>query len=110
MKGRQAIPVIGGEIVISDRTYNASQSWYRERIVTKGDVRLRYSIRRNAYEEQSSAKVQVWSRDEWQGVHFIAGVEMKTIASYVDRAVKPSAFDADLAELRRVAFAILGIV
>jgi hypothetical protein len=94
------------ERVISDRTWNGSQSWYRERIVEQGRVRLRYTVRCDAYVFQSYAEVKIW-KGEWISVYRIAGEQMRTDVSYVDRAVKPQEFDADIAELRRVAIAIL---
>jgi hypothetical protein len=96
------------ETVISDRIWNSEQSWYRERIIAIGDQRIRFYLRCNAYKFQSYAEVELWRGSEWSQIHRIAGMAMATEASYADRTVKPSAFDADIAELRRVAGAVLG--
>jgi len=53
---------------ISERLYNRDQSWYFERIVRK-DVRsapLKVDIRRNAYDNQSGARVWRWNGSEWK--------------------------------------------
>ena len=99
------------EMLITDRTWLGRQAWFRERIVATCGVRLRLKIRSDAYAFQSVANAEVWRDNEgaWSHVHTIAGEQMKTIASYVNRDVKPSAFDEDIAELRRVALAILGV-
>ena len=95
------------ETVIDDRHYLSQQSWYRERIVTWNGRRLRYEIRVNAYDFQSWGKVDVWRDDKWSRIHTLAGEQLKTKASYVDRRVQIEAFDEDIAELRRVAYAVL---
>lgn len=108
MGAKSKVTASAQEVEISDRTWNGSQSWYRVRIAEIGGVRLRYALRCNAYKAQSYAEVEVW-RDEWRTIERIAGEQMRSNASYVDGDVKPSAFDADLSELRRVAYAVLGI-
>lgn len=94
---------------ISDRTWNSEQSWYRELIVEVGSRKLRFFVRKNAYVFQSYARACVWSGDEWKQVHRIAGEQLLTEARYTDRGVTPDAFLADIAELRRVASAVLGV-
>ena len=97
------------ETVILDRTWLGRQSWYRERIVVRSQGRrVRYFIKSDAYDFQSYAKVSIWRDDEWQTIHQIPGERMKTKASYVDPLVQPTAFDDDIAELRRVATAVTG--
>ena len=99
------------ETVISDRTWNSGQSWHRKLVVCAGSRRhrLQFYVCRNAYEEQSCATVDVWANGAWSEVHRIPGVDLlcKSV-SYTTRGVGASVFDADIAELRRVAIAVLG--
>jgi hypothetical protein len=44
--------------------WNANQSWYYKALWTSGDYRLQVNIRRNAFEDQSYARVEVWSAAE----------------------------------------------
>jgi hypothetical protein len=98
---------VPSEVVIDDRTWNSDQSWHRHLIVMRGARRIRYCIRVNAYKEQSYATADVWANDAWSEVHRIAGVLLGTQASYVDRTVKPSAFDGDIDALRNVVIGVL---
>ena len=107
-----------GELV-SDRTYNADQSWWREVIATDyrdakasdGPTNLRYTVRYNAYRFQSSAVVERWSGSSWEAVHRIAGEELEGYdrVSYVSRTCSSAVFDDDLLELDRVAGLVLGL-
>lgn len=94
-------------VTISDRTWNGEQSWIREVIEVMGTHKLRLKVRVNAYQFQSYARVQVWRDGKWSEIHTIPGEQIQTEASYVELDVKPERFDADLAELRRVAKAVL---
>lgn len=91
---------------ISDRTWRGQQSVNREVIETVGVRRVRYTVRIDAYNFQSYARSEVW-RDEWVQIHRISGEQLSTSASYVDKNVAATAFDADIDELRRVTIAIL---
>jgi hypothetical protein len=92
---------------ISDRTWQGSQSWNRERIETLNADRLRYVVKCDAYDFQSYAHVSVWRADGWQEIARISGPLMKTRVSYVDRNVTCLAFNADITELNRVARMVL---
>ena len=96
--------------VISDRTWNGDQSWYREIIESIDGTRLRFKVRVNAYDFQSYGKAQVWRDGKWHEVHTIPGQQLKSskTVSYVDRHVRPNQFDDDIVELRRVAKAVIG--
>ncbi|QIN85467.1 hypothetical protein GBA63_22460 (plasmid) [Rubrobacter tropicus] len=107
-----------GEIV-SDRTYNAHQSWWREVIAidhhdaagTNGRTNLRYTVRYNAYRFQSSGVVERWSGSSWEAVHRIAGEQLQGYdrVSYVSETCDPAVFEDDLLELDRVAGMVLGL-
>lgn len=94
---------------ISDRTWAGQQSWNRQIIESIGDKKMRFTIKVDAYDFQSSAKAELWKDDGWREVHRIPGQQMKTCknVSYVARDVKPSSFDGDLAELRSVSMGVL---
>lgn len=88
-------------------------------IVTKGDkkVKLMFSIKSDSYAFQSHAKVAVWDDMNmlWSPVHNIHYDAMKTPAGLYYQGDKSAAgaaaqehhFNADLAELRRIAYAII---
>ena len=107
-----------GEI-ISDRTYNHAQSWFREIVAVdydgtdaaNGRTNLRYTVRYNAYRFQSSGVVERWSGSSWETVHRIAGEQLEGYdrVSYVSKACDPAVFDDDLLELDRVAGMVLGL-
>ncbi len=96
------------EAVISDRTWKGQQSYYRERIVQRGEYRLRYYLRCDSYTFQSYADVDVWRDLKWNNIHRIAGEQMKSGEAY-GRHINEASFDEDIAELCRVALAILGV-
>lgn len=97
--------------LISERTYNQSDSWWREIIVANGDTRLRYTVRYNAYEFQSWGRIEVWTVLGWELVHQIPGVELEgwDHVSYASKTVDETAFEDDLLELDRVANLVLGL-
>lgn len=99
---------------ISDRTWLGKQSWNREIIemmtdnaANVTDIRVRYTVHVDSYDFQSWAKAEVWKDMAWSAIHKIPGQALKTRASYVDPKVKPSAFDADITELRSVTKKVL---
>ena len=52
---------------ISERIWSADQSWNYERVhSTEDGQRLRTTIRRNAYDNQSYGKVERWDGAKWQ--------------------------------------------
>ncbi len=102
--------------IVSDRTYNHPQSWFREVVAVDGGERhgttsLRYTVRYNAYRFQSSARVERWSGDNWEEVHRIPGEELQGYdrVSYVSKTADPAHFEDDLYELDRVAGMDLGL-
>ena len=107
--------------IVSDRTYNHAQSWWREVVAVDseganeanggGRTNLRYTVRFNAYRFQSSAVVERWSGCSWEAVHRITGEELAGYdrVSYVSKACDPAVFDDDLLELDRVAGMVLGL-
>lgn len=119
MASPDAAPVRG--TIVSDRTFNHSQSWWREVVSveteaggrTTADARtnLRYTVRYNAYRFQSSAIVERWSGERWEAVHRIAGEELEgwDRLSYTSKTADPARFEDDLLELDRVAGTILGL-
>lgn len=100
--------------LISERCWLDDQSWYYELTLRYADPRcggsrrLRVSIRRNAFDTQSYAKVQQWDGAQWQNVcsRHISECECKSV-SYVDRDVKPEQFHEDATMLLNDAFLIV---
>ena len=102
--------------IVSDRTYNHSQSWFRDILAVEGEVAggrtsLRYTVRYNAYRFQSSGRVERWSGEGWEEVHRIPGEELEgwDQTSYVSKTCDPAHFEDDLYELDRVAGMVLGL-
>lgn len=99
--------------VVSDRTYNQSKQRTRELVTDAGeDAKLRYTVRYDSIEYQSSATVQLWTARAWQEVHKIPGSQLigRTEVSYVSKTVPPDAFVDDLIELDLVvAGVVLGL-
>jgi len=66
----------GNDTVMTLRNYQ--QSWYftetKTRIKNGVPVQLRASIRRNAYDEQSEIRYEVWNGAKWEAKH-ILGIE-----------------------------------
>ena len=97
------------DTVISERVWNGSQSVNFERLVAIGDKRVRYRIKVDAYDFQSSAIAEIWNGERWNRIHVIPGEEVLTrkMVSYVTKGVTARAFAGDLAELERVVKAVL---
>jgi hypothetical protein len=95
--------------VISDRTWAGQQSWNRQVIENVNGMKMRFTIKVDAYDFQSSAKAELWKEDGWREVHRIPGQQMRSCKSisYVARDVRPSAFDGDITELRSVSKGVL---
>jgi len=99
---------------ISERVWNANQSWYYERTVRcsvtpdHSPDTLRISIRRNAYDDQSSAEVERWTPDGWKSVVWqaIQFCECKGL-SYAKDGVRASDFHNDGIALLKEALAVL---
>lgn len=99
------------ERVISERLWKGRQSVNLERIVAYGDKRVRYLIEIDAYDFQSSGRAELWNGEKWHRVHFIPGQQLRArhTVSYVHHDVKPGSFDADMAELRAIVRAVVGV-
>jgi hypothetical protein len=94
--------------VISERTWQGQQSWNREVIEQVGERRVRYRVKVDSYDFQSSATAELWVGTEWKNIHRIPGQELRLPISYVDRGIKAAHFGPVMVELRRVAEAVLG--
>lgn len=89
--------------------YNQDQSWYMKQHFEYKGRKLRFIIKRNAYEAQSSAIVQI--QDEttlgWLGLGSIPQQQMKADACYaytdIARGCKMHTFIQDLETLREIA-------
>jgi hypothetical protein len=94
---------------IDQRVWNSNQSWHFKSIESIGDRKAKFYIRKNAYENQSHASVTLWDGDKWHEVFRIAGVELQTSCSYVEKGITAKAFAKDVAELHRVFCAVVGV-
>ncbi len=83
--------------VRDERIWNGDQSLYGSRIVRWGSELLRASIRRDAYDNQSSAVVEVWCIGRgWREVQRVPIQDLPVAAcSYV---TKPERFTAPMRE------------
>jgi len=98
---------------ISTRVFNQDQSWVFQRTVEikarkNAKHTLRINIRRNAYDNQSYAKVERWNGTEWKNVVNapITECECKGI-SYVDLNISARHFERDAERLVKEAEAIV---
>lgn len=96
---------------ISERVWNARQSWNFERTVITDDwTKIRVRIVRNAYDHQSFAEAQLWNGEGWvQVVCFPIACCLISRVSYVtpDGPRVRSAFAADAQRLLDEALAVL---
>lgn len=87
---------------ISERVWNMSQSWHYEKVVrlAESGETFRCRIERNAYDGQSSARVERWSGEEWREVVRtpINFLNCRTI-SYVQEGITSSHFRTDFKRL-----------
>lgn len=103
--------------LIQEDFWNAHQSWCYEAITDHGGERLRVKIRRNAYDDQSSAICERWTGDEWKQVVSRPIEHMAcTAVSYTDkpvnhgttsRTVEAELFLMDADDLRSRALAVI---
>jgi len=106
-------PKIAGEV--HARIWNASQSWFDERmykVVLLGvTYTIRTRIRRNAYDDQSHAIVEVLDGLKWSTLSSLdtsLWPLMARTVKYVDRDVKGVSFDSLVGILVNDAYMILG--
>lgn len=52
-------------VTISERCWNSRQSWHYQHTFRHAATKLRTTIQRNAYDFQSSAKVERWDGSRW---------------------------------------------
>ena len=95
---------------IQEEFYCQDQSWnYLEVFQDDSGQRFRIEIRRNAYDNQSYARIKRWDGSQWQ---FVTSVPLATCTckdvSYVDPSPNINNFKADAAVLRLLAFQICG--
>jgi hypothetical protein len=90
--------------------YNKDQSWYMKQHFEYKERKLRFIIRRNAYDFQSSAIVQIQdpSNLAWLGLGSIPYTQMKSEACYAFKDLargvsKPLTFLEDLRALQDIA-------
>jgi hypothetical protein len=97
---------------ISIRCYNRDQSWYFETVIQFNNgvkqFTLKVNIRRNAYDNQSCAKVYFWDGTKWNVIVDapITECECKKI-SYVTNNVTTNDFTADSDRLLKEALQIV---
>ena len=93
---------------ISEKLYNANQSWCYDSIVKIDEHKLRVSIRRNAYDSQSYCKISRWDGTKW---HFITSKPIEQCkcsdASYVVKKVNIKLFQMDAEELIKEATQVI---
>ncbi|QIN81089.1 hypothetical protein GBA65_21890 (plasmid) [Rubrobacter marinus] len=94
---------------IPDKTYRHSQSWFREVVLDVEGKKLKYEVEHNAHVFQPWGRARLWDGTKWNLVHAIPGEELQTYGrtSYTSKSVEEDAFDEDLAELERVAMAVV---
>lgn len=90
--------------VISTRVWKADQSWYFEHVVKfenqRQSVRLKVSIRRNAYDFQSYGRVYFWDGKQWNRIVDTPLVFLRCKqVSDLDLNVNASAFEVDCERL-----------
>lgn len=91
------------------KTYSKGQQSHNyQEILSADGKKLRISIKRDAYDFQSYARVEALGNDEikWNVIHSIPYTEIKMKKSYVSQA-SAADFADDRAELLRVAKALL---
>jgi hypothetical protein len=110
--------------IITTQQHGREQTTHYEQtlkvVERAGDKRvlatLRLTIRTDSYVEQAHAYVDVWSHagSSWERLHWIAGPCMTAesklgyTVAYRDSSDRCSFYEADRAELLRVAGAVLG--
>lgn len=103
--------------LLDAKLWNASQSWSTECLYDLGGKRVRTTIRRNAYDEQSHINAYLWSPDEsrWNlavSIPFALAPKRLKSLSYVSRAESVSLEDFAEAEqqlLRQCELVLLGV-
>ena len=99
---------------ITDKVWRGGQSWNFHEVLIhhpngKLATKLRIRIKRDAYDEQSWAKIERWGLDRWHEVHSLSGHDklVKALPSYIVDRVNVRNFDDVRTELLQVALAII---
>jgi hypothetical protein len=94
---------------ISERFYPHSQSLWYERVLDHKGTRFRVEIRRNAYDDQSWARVDRWNGEEWKRVvHAPISACLCKEVSYAARNPTQELFEKDADRLLQEALEIAG--
>lgn len=82
--------------------------WDFTKIVIISGKKIKVKIKRDAYDEQSYAKVELWSNDKWNHVYNVPIVKChsKNI-SYVQDKIDESLFEKDFEDLLNIAIKII---
>jgi hypothetical protein len=97
-----------GKMPISERCWKGRQSWHYELIVNHNARKFRVTIKRDAYDFQCVARVDLW-RGKWEHVLSldISECDCKKV-SYVDPNVNAGAFRDDAVKMLTTARQIVG--
>jgi hypothetical protein len=84
---------------LTQKVWNASQSWYYEALWEVVDRKIRVDIRRNAFDHQSGARAQIFDPDQvrWNVIATIPQPQMSCLhLSYAQRnPATPEDFEQD---------------
>lgn len=96
---------------ISIQCYQQSQSWYYTNYLVAEDQSFRIDIERNAYDQQSHARIYRWDGSQWQLVYSepIQLCECVKI-SYTDKNIVPGKFLKDATRLLTNALRIINSI
>jgi hypothetical protein len=94
---------------VAELCFKQNHSWNYQKVMKSDRHTLKIDIRRNAYDEQSHARVERWSGTKWELVweEPITACECKAI-SYTADHIDTECFRNDAGALMRTALDILG--
>jgi hypothetical protein len=96
---------------IIERVWKGSQSWNYQHVFTVPGTlhKLRVTVKRDSYDEQSWARIELWSGASWTLMQRLSGHEkiMKGLPSSVHDGVSAQSFAKVHDELLRVASELL---
>lgn len=95
---------------LNNETWAANQSWHDERLLELDAHVCRTTVRRNAYDAQSYARVERWDGSQWQSVcniPFPLWPDVVKAISYVQKGLTLKAFDTLVEALVKKAGLIL---
>lgn len=84
--------------VIAERLWRDRQTCHYELLQRAGPHRLRVQINRDAYDFQSSARIERWSGDQWREVSTwpISACDSQTVSAYERPEAKTGRRDLEL--------------